>query len=206
MGEKKPVKIEKDELVDKTAGDASSTEVPIEAATEPAAGKATDDGDSIEQKLETAQNEARENYDRLLRVSAEFENYKKRTNREVSDFKRYANESLIRDLLSVVDNLERAIESAKQDISEEGALVEGVEMTLSEVVKIFEKHSVKPIESLGEEFDPCFHQAMMQEEVTDKPNNIVLKELQKGYLIHDRLLRPAMVVVSKSNNEATNDN
>ena len=150
-----------------------------------------------EEKIEQAEAEAKKSYDRFLRASAELENYKKRTQKEMADFRKYANASLVKELLGVVDNLERAIESSNES-NEEGQLSEGLNLTLKELLKIFEKFHACPIEALGEPFDPCYHQAMMQQETTEQPENVVLNELQKGYMIHDRLLRPAMVVVSKS--------
>ena len=112
--------------------------------------------------------------------------------------RKYANDKLIRQLLPVVDNLERAIASATQDSESGRSVVDGVALTLAEIMKILEAHSVSPIQALGEPFDPTFHQAMCQEESADHPPNTVVQEFQKGYLIHDRLLRPAMVVVSKA--------
>ena len=152
----------------------------------------------LEEKLAAAQAEAHENHDRMLRMAAEFENYKKRTVREMEDLKKYATENLIRQLLTVVDNLERAIASGSGDNQNGQSVVDGVALTLAEVVKILEQHHVSPIECLGAPFDPSFHQAMCQEERVDHPPNTVVQEYQKGYMIHDRLLRPAMVVVSKA--------
>ena len=150
-----------------------------------------------EERIEKAETEAKEAYDRFLRASAELENYKKRTQKEMAEFRKYANASLVKELLGVVDNLERAIESSNGS-NEDGQLSEGLDLTLKELLKIFKTFHASPIESLGKPFDPCYHQAMMQQETTDQPENIVLDELQKGYMIHDRLLRPAMVVVSTS--------
>lgn len=152
----------------------------------------------LAEQITLARQEAQEHYDRLLRVSADFENYKKRTAREMQEVVKYANERLIKELLTVVDNLERAIESATNNYGPDDPLVHGVHLTLSETLKLLEKHHVAPIASLGKPFDPNFHQAMMQEEVDNQPPNTVVKELQKGYLIHDRLLRPALVAVSKA--------
>ncbi|MGD9364200.1 MAG: nucleotide exchange factor GrpE [Desulfobacteraceae bacterium] len=157
--------------------------------------------DDPEAKLKAAELKADEYYDRLLRTSAEFDNYKKRTTREMRDVVRYANEKLLKELLSVVDNLERAIISAQQDSAEDDALLEGVRLTLNEIEKILERHNVQPVKALGEPFDPNFHQAMMQAESEDQPVNTVIQEMQKGYVLHDRLLRPAMVVVSKAKSE-----
>jgi len=154
--------------------------------------------ESLESELEAAQQEAKENYDRLLRVSAEFENYKKRTEREMADFRKFANESILKEILILVDNLERALSSSGDQPHEESCVVEGVSLTINEIMKVFDKFSVKPIEALERPFDPNFHEAVMQEETDEYPENTVLKEFQKGYMIHDRLLRPAMVAVSKA--------
>ena len=164
-----------------------------EAKTDPA-----DPIKEMEARLETAEQEAKENYDRFLRLSAEFENYKKRSEREINEFRKYANELLIKEILSVADNLERALDSSRNNKQADTGLVEGVDMTLKEILNIFEKFSVKPVESLGNPFDPAFHQAVMQEETDSYPGNTVINEIQKGYMMHDRLIRPAMVVVSKS--------
>jgi len=149
-------------------------------------------------KVQEAQQKAEENYERLLRVSAEFDNYKKRTAREMQDVIKYANEKIFKELLTVVDNLERAIEAAGNDRTDDDPLVKGIHLTLGEVFKILERNKVTPVKALGEPFDPTYHQAMMQEEVEDQAPNTVVREMQKGYVIHDRLLRPAMVVVSKA--------
>jgi len=157
----------------------------------------TDPLKEMETKIKSLEEEAKETYDRFLRVSAEFENYKKRSAREMSEFKKFANESLIKELLLVVDNMERAISSSKNEGISNNSLVEGVNMTLKELLKIFEKFGVKQVESLGKPFDPNFHQAVMQEETDEHPHNTVINELQKGYIINERLLRASTVVVSK---------
>ena len=161
--------------------------------------------DDLEEKLTAAQEQAQDHYDRLLRLSAEFDNYKKRTSREMSDVVRYANEKLLKDLLIVVDNLERAIGSADQDSPTDSSLVEGINLTLNEVLKILQQYNVQPVKALGESFNPAVHQAMMQQEVEDEPANTVVQEMQKGYRIHERLLRPAMVVVSKAKDSPASD-
>lgn len=158
--------------------------------------KVVDHLQEMETRLESVEQEAKEAHDRFLRVSAEFENYKKRSAREMDEFRKFANESLIREMLTVVDNLERALNSSNNDNQTNSHIAEGVDMTLKEILKVFEKFNVKPIEALGKPFDPNFHQAAMREETNERPENTVLNELEKGYMIHDRLLRPAMVVVS----------
>jgi len=155
--------------------------------------------EQLKSELDQVRQEAADEHERLLRLSAEFENYKKRMDRQVEEFKKYANESLLKELLTVVDNLERAISSTDVDkgVTSEACVIEGVEMTLNEILKILKNFDVTPIEAKGKAFDPVYHEAMMQEETDEYPENTVINELQKGYLIHDRLLRPAMVVVSK---------
>ncbi len=157
-----------------------------------------DSVESLQKKLEDALSESQQHYDRLLRVSAEFDNFKKRSTRDADEFRKYANEALLKDLLHVVDNLERAIASSAESSDSNACVVEGVQMTLDEILKIFTKFGVKPIEAAGKLFDPAFHQAIMQQETDEHPDNTIISEMQKGYLLRDRLLRPAMVVVAKA--------
>ncbi|MCK5507213.1 MAG: nucleotide exchange factor GrpE [Desulfobacterales bacterium] len=147
--------------------------------------------------VKSVEEELKETYDRFLRVSAEFENYKKRSAREMSEFKKFANESLLKELLLIIDNLELAIDSSKDKKNSNNGLIEGIDMTLKKLVKILGDFGLKQIESLEKPFDPNFHQAVMQEETDKHSQNTVIKELQKGYILNERLLRPAMVVVSK---------
>ncbi len=134
--------------------------------------------------------------DRVLRLSAEIENYQKRKQRELDDFKKFANETVFKQFLGVVDNLERAIQSSKET-SDENGLISGVELTHKEILRLFETFAVKTVEAENKPFDPNFHQAVTQEETDKVPENTVTTVLQKGYLLHDRLIRPSMVVVSK---------
>ncbi|MDA3917505.1 MAG: nucleotide exchange factor GrpE [Deltaproteobacteria bacterium] len=142
--------------------------------------------------------------DRVLRLSAEFDNYQKRKQRELDEFKKFANEIIFKQLLTVVDNLERAI-SSSQENSDKKTLIEGVELTYKEIIKLFETFNVKPVEAENKTFDPNFHQAVTQEETDKIPDNTVTKVLQKGYLLHDRLIRPAMVIVSKKRQKNKTD-
>lgn len=193
MGKNKQVKIHTD---DKETGkeDTADDKKELNGDDTP---KPSDPLQEMEEKVESLKKEAAENHDRLLRVAAEFENYKKRVAREMSDFKKFANESFVKALLPVVDGLDRAIESSSGDKGASNPMMEGVSMTLKEILKVFEQFGIKRFESMGNTFDPSLHQAVMQEETDLFPDNTVSKELQKGYMIHDRLLRPAMVVVSK---------
>jgi molecular chaperone GrpE len=158
----------------------------------------SEDEKGLEAQLEAAQAKAEENYDRLLRITAEFENYKKRSQREMDDFRKFANETLIKEILPIVDNLERAlaIEHVGTEAAVEG-LKDGVQMTLQGLTDTLKRFGVTPVESEGKPFDPNVHQAVSQEESKQLPDDTVSKELQKGYMLNDRLLRPSMVVVSK---------
>ena len=134
--------------------------------------------------------------DRLLRLHAEFENYKKRMVRERSEFVKFANEALILEFLPVLDSLERALATAGS-AAEAQAVAEGLEIILRLFQTTLEKVGVKVIEALEREFDPNLHQAVAQVESPDGRDNIVMEEVRKGYLLEGRLLRPSMVKVSK---------
>lgn len=151
----------------------------------------------LSDQLSSKDEEIRSLQDRLLRLAAEMENVRKRLEREKSEGICFANESLMRDLLPVIDNLERAVEHGANDANAE-ALLGGVQMTLRAFTDVLTRYGCKSFESVGKPFDPNFHEAMMQEESQDLPENTVIREFQKGYTLNDRLLRPAMVIVSKN--------
>ncbi|MGD2063471.1 MAG: nucleotide exchange factor GrpE [Nitrospirota bacterium] len=142
-----------------------------------------------------SERQTQEYYDRLLRLTAEFDNYKKRMAREKADFMRYANENLIKDLLESVDNLERALSHEAEEGTE--GLAEGVRMTLKMLLETLARHGVKPVEAVGKPFDPNFHEAVSNAAAEDVENNHVVEEYQRGYVLHDRLIRPAMVQVCR---------
>ncbi len=142
--------------------------------------------------------------DQVLRLHAEFDNYRKRTEREVAGFRKYAQESLIKELLPHVDNLERALEHGRQNDPDD-PLLEGVELTLKGIMDALGRFGVSRVEAMGKPFDPGLHEAVMQQLDADKEENTILAETQTGYLLHDRLLRPAMVVVSKRPGEEEAD-
>jgi molecular chaperone GrpE len=152
--------------------------------------------------LEVKTKEAEDYYDRLLRLAAETENFKKRQEKERTDLLQFANEKLIKELLPVVDNLERAIEHGRQGDAP-AALLEGLELVHQGFLKALGQFGVSPIECLGQPFDPNFHNAVMQETTQEAPDRTVVKELQKGYLMHQRLLRPAMVAVAHNPENTT---
>ncbi|MEE4607742.1 MAG: nucleotide exchange factor GrpE [Desulfobacteraceae bacterium] len=177
-----------------TEQEAASQPIGVEESPSDEAGA---EPENLGELLDEARNEARENYERLLRVSAEFDNYKKRAAREVQEYRRFANESLLQELLPIIDNLERAL-AVPADAQNEKGLREGLDLTLKQIHKLLERFGVSAIEAEGKPFDPVYHQAMMQEHSDEVPENTVLRQMQKGYAIHDRLLRPAMVVVAKA--------
>jgi molecular chaperone GrpE len=201
MSQKKKIKINiddeetaKNENTDKSAPD---DDKPLKSENGDADHADTENSlKEMEARFEAKEEEAKETYDRLLRVSADFENYKKRSSREMEEFRKYANQSLLKEMLSVVDNLELAINSSNDGKNTDKTLIEGLNLTLNEILRVFEKFNVTPIEAQGKTFDPAYHEAVMREETDDYPENSVISEFQKGYLIHDRLLRPAMVVVA----------
>lgn len=151
----------------------------------------------LEELLAAKEQEAKDNWDKLLRERADLENYRKRASREKEELLNYGIKSLVEEVLPVVDNLERALEHA----NEEGlpALVEGVKMTHTLLVTALKKFGVCAVEgSCGTLFDPAFHQAMSQVETADQPSNTIVQEFQKGYLLRERLIRPSMVSVAKN--------
>lgn len=153
--------------------------------------------DHLRQELAAKELEAKTNYDRFLRQVAELDNVKKRSAREREEISRFANEALIKDLLPVVDNLERAVAHASGGGNGK-PLVEGVEMVLKGLLDVLAKHGVSQISAVGQSFDPSKHEAMAQVESESHEPNSVVEELHKGYTLRDRLLRPALVSVAKS--------
>ena len=147
-------------------------------------------------ELEAARQECQEAKDQLLRLAAEFENYKKRMERTRSTALKYAEENLIKELLPSVDNLERAIEHA-QKVGNDSELLQGVELTFKGLIAALEKFEVTPLESIGQPFDPNFHEALAMDHSDEVDENHVLVEFEKGYHYKDKLVRPAKVVVSK---------
>lgn len=141
-------------------------------------------------------------YDRYVRLSADFENFRKRTQKEKSNLFKYGHENLIIDLLPVIDNFERAVEHAKQAKDIE-AIQTGIQMIFNQLINNLEKHGVHSKQAQGQEFDPNQHEAISHVESNDVDPNHVIEEMQKAYFLHDKLLRPALVSVSKG---STTDN
>ena len=166
-----------------------------------------DEDISIEQAVENQNKQIKDLKDQLLRSLAEAENLRKRTIKEVADAKKYSHLYFVRDLISSVDNLQRALVAVPEDKSQLSEpiknLVIGLEIVEKEILNTFEKHSLKQINPLGEKFDYNLHQAMFEVPTTEKDPGLVVEVSQKGYLLHDRLVRPAMVGISKKPEEDT---
>lgn len=169
---------------------AGEQHTPGTTETEPA----TSTEATLEEQLAAKELEAKEHWDRFLRERADLENFRKRVNKEKEELLNYGNKSLLEEILPVVDNLERALLHA--DDAGASPLIEGIRMTHTMLVSALKKFNVTPVESLGQTFDPAFHQAMAQVPSDTLPPNTVVDEYQKGYLLKERLLRPAMVTVS----------
>jgi molecular chaperone GrpE len=181
-------------MSDTTAGapDAPETAPQAEAAPDPVAVLAK---------------EAADLKDRLLRTLAEMENLRRRTEREVADSRVYAVTNFARDILAVADNMERAMKALDDEIRDKAdagvkALLDGVELTERELIKVMEKHGIKRLEPVGEKFDPNFHQAMFEIPDESVPAGTVVQVMQPGYTIGERVLRPAFVGVSKGGPKA----
>ncbi|MBW1823299.1 MAG: nucleotide exchange factor GrpE [Deltaproteobacteria bacterium] len=151
----------------------------------------------LKKKLEEKEEEVKTLYDKLLRTQAEFENYKKRIEKEKSDLRKYAGEGILREIIHAVDNLEMAIKHASESDQSE-SISEGIEIILKQLLKSLERFGVKSFVSIGEIFDPNRHEAVVQVESAEHEPNTIIAESQKGYFLQDRLLRPALVTVAKA--------
>jgi molecular chaperone GrpE len=162
------------------------------------------EGTDIEQALAAKTEEAKTFQDKYLRLAAEFENFKRLAQKQKQEYSQFANESLLKELLPIVDNLERALKCVQEGRTTDG-LVQGVELTLKQFTETLARFGVKPIASLGAPFDPTCHQAVARQESKTAAENTVIEEYQKGYQLHDRVLRAAMVVVATAQASAMTD-
>lgn len=149
----------------------------------------------LKRELERAREEVRQYNDHYLRVLADMENMRKRTSREREEYVKYATTPLIKKLLPVIDDLERALNMSAQH-QDYASLHKGVEMIVKSLHEIIKTEGVQTIEASGKPFDPEFHEPLILEESTEHPSNTVLEELQRGYMLHGRVLRPSLVKVS----------
>ena len=195
MAKKKNKKTSEDEVI--IENETVETSVDSEDVVEPTESESEDvPEESVEMSYEQLAEANNACQDKLLRLAAEFENYKKRMVRDKQSALKYAEENILKDLLPSIDNLERAInhEEATQDVK---TLLEGVELTLKGLKSTVSKYGVEPIESVGQPFDPNLHEALVMEASDDVPAQSVLREFEKGYNYKERLLRATKVVVSK---------
>lgn len=174
-----------------------SEEIEVMEPADEAHDETVDEAGEIAQseEIETLKKEKEELENRILRLQAEFDNYKKRTQKEKEAERKYKAQDIANDLLPVVDNFHRALQTEVDDAAK--GFAEGVEMVYRQLEDALKNHGITEIESVGKEFDPNLHHAVMQEDDPEKESNIVLEELQKGYMLKDRVIRPAMVKVNK---------
>jgi molecular chaperone GrpE len=151
--------------------------------------------EALRARAEAAEKARDENLNQALRARADFENYQKRFQRDLTEERRYAQAPLARDLLPALDNLNRAMAAAEQ-AGEKGPLVKGVALVQSQLLDILRRHGITPIEALGQPFDHNRHEVVMQQKTADHPPMTVIQVLEQGYMIHERVLRPARVVVA----------
>ena len=184
---------EEDRLKAKEAYEQASLKTEQESEEKP---PETSSKEELIEKIKALQEESKKNYERYLRAEADFENLKKRTKREKEEWIKYANEKLIKELLPVLDNLENAVAHSENKESFQ-ALKEGVELTLKGLKGTLMKSGLEEIKAQDESFDPNCHHAVLEQEDERVEAGVVCRELQKGYMLNQRLIRPAMVVVSK---------
>jgi len=153
--------------------------------------------DDLKARLKALEQEKNDLSDRLLRTMAEFDNYRKRVTREKEGLVKYGTERIACEILPVVDNFERALEQSHQ-ATDPGAVVDGLQMILKQLLTALEKFEIKPFHSIGERFNPEIHEAMAQQEHPDHEDNTVIEQFQKGYMLGERMLRPARVLVSRA--------
>jgi molecular chaperone GrpE len=180
-----------------TFSDLEDTEPGKTKADPPAEGSELE---GVRQALAAKTEEVKTFQDKYLRLAAELENFKKLAQKQKQEYSQFANESLLKELLPIVDNLERAVKCVRDGHAADG-LIQGVELTLKQFTETLAKFGVKPIDSLGAAFDPTRHQAVARQESQTAAENTVIEEYQKGYQLHDRILRAAMVVVAGPDNE-----
>jgi len=148
-------------------------------------------------KLKELADKTNEYWDKIVRLQADFENTRKRLDREKQDYVKFANEGIIQELLNILDDLERTVELAQTEHQDLSVFLKGVEMILAHLYELLKEHGVKPIDAEGKIFDPHYHEALMQAEDKNLPEHTIIEELQKGYMLNDRVIRTAKVKVSK---------
>jgi len=186
------VKTKKDHIDKKIKVDTSE---PVDVVEE----AADTETENLKEALEAKEKEAKENYDRYLRTVAELDNYKKRAARDKADILKYGKEDLVKDILPFLDSLDRALTHA--DSNDAQAFKSGITLIQDQLLGCLKKHGVERIESAGADFDPNFHEALMQMDSAEHRDNQVVSEMEKGYLLNGRLIRPSRVCVCKKTKE-----
>ena len=182
------MKTKKDHIDKKIKVDTSE---PVDVVEE----AADTETENLKEALEAKEKEAKENYDRYLRTVAELDNYKKRAARDKADILKYGKEDLVKDILPFLDSLDRALTHA--DSNDAQAFKSGITLIQDQLLGCLKKHGVERIESAGADFDPNFHEALMQMDSAEHRDNQVVSEMEKGYLLNGRLIRPSRVCVCK---------
>lgn len=183
--------IKSEDLQEESTETEDESEVEVEEAQEELS-----ETEQLEKEIESLKTLVESQEDKYLKLLAEFENFKRRNKQEAELRNKYKEQALAEDLLSVIDNLERALQ-VEEDNDAFSSLKKGVDMVYKDFIKVFENHDIKPIEAVGVEFDPNVHQAVMTEQDDSVESNIVIEEFQKGYVLKDRVIRPSMVKVSE---------
>ncbi|AVI41679.1 nucleotide exchange factor GrpE [Bacillus pumilus] len=175
------------------AAEVEAQEEAVQAETEEVK---HDEQSAFQEKIDELQQLLDEKENKILRVQADFENYKRRARTEVETVQKYRSQHVVSDLLPALDNFERAL-GIDPDNEQAKSLLEGMQMVYRQLVEALKNEGVEPIEAVGKEFDPNLHQAVMQVEDENFDSNIVVEELQKGYKLKDRVIRPSMVKVNQ---------
>lgn len=175
--------------------DGSDAQAAADAETADAAAEAGAASDAAQAEIEALQRQLEEHKQRLLRVQADYDNFRRRTRQEKEDLYKYAASDVIETLLPVLDNFDRALASAHNG-NDYDALVKGIDMIFRQFKQVLEQAGLTAMNAVGQPFNPEYHEAVMKEESEDHEEGIVLEELQKGYMFKDKVLRPAMVKVS----------
>jgi len=181
--------------VEETAGAPGDKDSPGEEEPVPGVFAGQVDVEQLQKELAEKKAKNDEYFNRLVRLQADFDNYRKRVQKEKEDFFKYASASLCESLLPVLDNFQLALAAREEDPAK---VVEGVEMIYRQLQDVLQKEGLTPVAAVGEQFDPVKHEAVMQEATEEHPENTVIEELRRGYYLKDRLIRPAMVKVAKA--------
>ena len=189
---------------DKAATDSAMDDILNDVLA--AAGAETKGDADVQDPLTAMTAERDQLKDQLLRALADTENMRRRSEREAANIRKYGHTPFARDLVGAIDNLARVVESAPENLDQADetvkSLITGIQLSWTELQSVIEKHGIKRVEPLGEKFDYNLHQAMFEVPTNDQPSSMVLEVVQHGYVLHDRLLRPAMVGVSKAGDAA----